>query len=257
MTSLDHQISRSPTPPEPDDDGEEWPVHGIVGEDIDVFGISRYEHTLSHLLRFKFTPPSSNHFSQLRGKLRPSLSLTPSFRIDDRLLYTKIRWKNWSRPDGTNTTWMREIEDDPVLVPSWNEAMRYQRLRKASESQSIDLVSLASTPMHDRLTFESAQAVEEKMAERLRKGPPGKVYQGWTAEIERKVAHHERRGERKPPTTAVSRKRIREPSPSLGGCVWNLSSSRWAPFLTCQPGERLMPKARAQVHRGSPGFLWY
>jgi hypothetical protein len=115
---------------------------------------------------------------------------------------------------------MREIEDDPVLVPSWNEAMREQRIRKAAESQSIDLVSLASTPMHDRLTFESAQAVEEKMAERLRKGPPGKVYQDWMAEIERKVAHHERRGERKP---FSSRKRIREPSPSLGRCVWNLS----------------------------------
>ena len=35
------KIARSPTPPESDDDGEEWPVHGIVGEDVDVFGISR------------------------------------------------------------------------------------------------------------------------------------------------------------------------------------------------------------------------
>ena len=35
------RIARSPTPPETDDDGEEWPVHGIVGEDVDVFGVSR------------------------------------------------------------------------------------------------------------------------------------------------------------------------------------------------------------------------
>ena len=41
MSSEQNKISRSPTPPEPDDDGEEWPVHGIVGEDVDVFGISR------------------------------------------------------------------------------------------------------------------------------------------------------------------------------------------------------------------------
>ena len=42
MVSALDRIARSPTPPETDDDGEEWPVHGIVGEDVDVFGISRY-----------------------------------------------------------------------------------------------------------------------------------------------------------------------------------------------------------------------
>jgi hypothetical protein len=39
---VDEMIARSPSPPELEDDGEEWPVHGIVGEDVDVFGISRY-----------------------------------------------------------------------------------------------------------------------------------------------------------------------------------------------------------------------
>ena len=42
MTSDSDMIVRSPSPPEPDDDGDEWPVHGIVGEDVDVFGISKY-----------------------------------------------------------------------------------------------------------------------------------------------------------------------------------------------------------------------
>ncbi|KAI9453438.1 hypothetical protein F5148DRAFT_1232961 [Russula earlei] len=142
------KIARSPTPPEPDDDDEEWPVHGIVGEDIDVFGISRY-----------------------------------------------IRWKDWSRPDGTNTTWMRSIDGDPALVASWNEATRAQRRERAAASQSMDLRLLASTPAHDRLTFERAQAAEEKAAERARTGPPGKLYRGWMAEIDRQAASHdERRG---------------------------------------------------------------
>jgi hypothetical protein len=93
--------------------------------------------------------------------------------------------------------------------------MKDQRLEKAVESQSIDLISLASTPMHDRLTFESAQAVDEKMAERLRKGPPGKAYQGWTAEVDQKVAHHhERQGERESPLPSKKRKR-----PSRAPCV--------------------------------------
>ena len=114
---------------------------------------------------------------------------------------------------------MREIEGDPAFVTAWNDAMAYQRVKKATESQSIDLLSLASTPMHDRLTFERAQAVEEKMAERLRKGPAGKVYQGWMAEIDRKIAHHEERGERKASSSTMPRKRNREPSPSLSRCV--------------------------------------
>jgi len=146
------KIARSPTPPETEDEGDdvEWPVHGIVGEDVDVFGVSSYE----------------------------------------------VRWKNWNRADGTNTTWQRDFEGDPALVNSWNDAMKHQRLQKAAESQSIDLKLLASTPIHDRLTFERAQAVEEKMAERSRRdgGCAGKSYQGWMAEIDRQVAHHERSG---------------------------------------------------------------
>jgi hypothetical protein len=117
---------------------------------------------------------------------------------------------------------MREIDGDPAFVASWNEATKNQRLKKATESQSIDLTLLAKTPMHDRLTFERAQAVEEKMAERLRKAPPGKAYQDWTVEIERQVALHEERGERNAPsssatTSTVPQKRSRPPS--LGRCV--------------------------------------
>jgi len=71
-------------------------------------------------------------------------------------------------------------------------------VQKAAESQTVDLRLLASTPMHDRLTFERAQAVEEKAGERLRRngGCAGKTYQGWMAEVDRQVAHHERGGER-------------------------------------------------------------
>lgn len=36
------KISRSPSPQEADDGEDEWPVYGVVGEDVDVFGISRY-----------------------------------------------------------------------------------------------------------------------------------------------------------------------------------------------------------------------
>jgi hypothetical protein len=153
------------------------------------------------------------------------------FLIPSLLSSPKVRWKDWKRLDGTNTTWMREIDGDPALVDSWNDAMKHQRLKKAAESQSIDLTLLASTPMHDRLTFERAQAVEEKMAESVRRGggSPGKAYQGWMAEIDRQVAHHERGragasgGERQSSSSSsvVPRKRSRRPS-SVGRCVVHL-----------------------------------
>jgi len=128
---------------------------------------------------------------------------------------------------------MRDIEGDSAFVFSWNEAMEVQRLEKALESQSIDITSLASTPMHDRLTFERAQAVEEKMAERLRKGAPGKLYQGWMAEVDRGVAHHQQRGEKNPSSSTVPRKRSRGPSLSRYVCaLWG--------FTSCNPLLKLL-----------------
>lgn len=49
MPTQSKMIARSPSPPEPDDSEEVWPVYGIVGEDVDVFGNSRY------VLRADFT----------------------------------------------------------------------------------------------------------------------------------------------------------------------------------------------------------
>ena len=125
--------------------------------------------------------------------------------------------------------------------------MKAQRIQKAVESRSIDLTLLAATPMHDRHTFERAQAVEEKAAERLRRsgGCAGKTYQGWMAEVDRQVAHHERRGEKASQSQsqsqsfsssssslspAVPRKRGR-PSNS-DRCVWGLSGLALDIYLT-------------------------
>lgn len=76
MGSNFDKIARSPTPPETDDDGEEWPVHGIVGEDIDVFGISRcvaaaiIDSSIDH-------PYFSYEASQLSFSFSPPISLAP------------------------------------------------------------------------------------------------------------------------------------------------------------------------------------
>jgi hypothetical protein len=94
--------------------------------------------------------------------------------------------------------WQRGFEGDPALVDSWNDAMKGQRMQKAVEAQSIDLRLLAAMPMHNRLTFKRAQVAEEKAAERLCRsaGCACKTRQGWMAEVDRQVAHHDRRGEK-------------------------------------------------------------
>jgi protein required for attachment to host cells len=63
----------------------------------------------------------------------------------------------------------RDRGSNPEFIAGWNKQIKDQRVRKAVGSQAIDLTLLASTPMHGRLTFECAEAVEEKMAKRLRK----------------------------------------------------------------------------------------
>jgi hypothetical protein len=115
---------------------------------------------------------------------------------------------------------MREIEGNPEFVAGWNEQIKYQRVKKAVESQAIDLTLLASTPMHDRLTFECAEAVEEKMAERLRKGPSGKLYRGWMTEIDSQVAEHEQEESR----AAAKRVSKRPHCPRYVHALWGIFS---------------------------------
>jgi hypothetical protein len=121
---------------------------------------------------------------------------------------------------------MRDIDGESALVESWEASMKAQRLRNAAQSQSIDITLLASTPMHDRLTFERSEAVKEKMDERLRKDGPDKLYQGWDEEIDAHIARHENaRGEKSNPTKSKKVPKIT----NVGRCVYSLASTH-TPF---------------------------
>jgi hypothetical protein len=81
MTSdNDEMIARSPSPPELDDDGEEWPVHGIVGEDVDVFGTSKYVlfRPFTPFILLQSTLPSYevNYFFFSPSRMMPFTTLT-------------------------------------------------------------------------------------------------------------------------------------------------------------------------------------
>lgn len=135
---------RSPSPEESWSDAEggnengEWPIKGVVGEEVDPDGTSRYE----------------------------------------------VRWGNWSRKDGTNTTWQTDITDRSDLVNSWKKAQGHKRNALAQDSLDIE-VSWPDDAVHKRFTFLRAQAYEEKKRKRLDKPSAA----DWDKEIELACRH--------------------------------------------------------------------
>lgn len=130
---------RSPSPEESWSDAEggnengEWPIKGVVGEEVDPDGTSIYE----------------------------------------------VRWGNWSRKDGTNTTWQTYITDRSDLINRWNKVQGNKRNSLAQDSLDME-VSWPDDAVHKRFTFLRAQAYEEKKHKRLDKPSAA----NWDKEIE-------------------------------------------------------------------------
>ncbi|KAG2158223.1 uncharacterized protein EDB93DRAFT_1077341 [Suillus bovinus] len=135
---------RSPSPEESWSDAEggnengEWPIKGVVGEEVDPDGTSRYE----------------------------------------------VRWGNWSRKDGTNTTWQTDITDRSDLINTWKKHQDNKRNALAQDGLDIE-VSWPDDAVHKRFTFLRAQAYEEKKRKGLDK--PSAAH--WDQEIERVRRH--------------------------------------------------------------------
>lgn len=117
---------RSPTPEESwsdvsgGNDNCEWPIKGIVGEEIRLDGTPRYE----------------------------------------------VRWGNWSRPDGSNTTWQSDIPDRPDLVNRWKRMQSRKRAALAENGLDMD-VRWKDDTIHQRLTHQRSQGYEEKKQRRF------------------------------------------------------------------------------------------
>ncbi|EPQ61319.1 SET domain-containing protein [Gloeophyllum trabeum ATCC 11539] len=115
------------------DDTGEWPVDGVVGEEIDMLGVSRYE----------------------------------------------IRWRNWRRKDGTNTTWAKQMPDRPDLIEDWNTTQAKKRQKQADESLDVALEPLNILDIHNIKTAKRSQAVEEKVENSYSRGIAR--YDNWDA----------------------------------------------------------------------------
>ncbi|KAI0935777.1 hypothetical protein AcV5_004102 [Taiwanofungus camphoratus] len=125
----------SPPPPEDwgDDANAEWPVLGIVSEEINAVGNKLYE----------------------------------------------VKWGQWHRPDGTNTTWETEesMDDMAALRRAWDERQARKRVEAAARSSSMDIRVDPELLWHQDATVEVAQAYEEKKARWMARSLA--KYQGW------------------------------------------------------------------------------
>ncbi|KAI0060849.1 SET domain-containing protein [Artomyces pyxidatus] len=135
------QVERSPSPEEDYGDAE-WPVVGIVGEEID------------------------------------------------------IRWENWRREDGSDTTWATSenaTDDIQELIEDWKKSITEQRHSLAVESTTISLLPLSGSALHDNLTAEASEAHREKQS-KTRAGP--NRFSDWDGDIQRVLdAHSDPRGD--------------------------------------------------------------
>ncbi|KIJ16757.1 histone-lysine N-methyltransferase [Paxillus involutus ATCC 200175] len=158
---------RSPTPEETWSDASggndigEWPVIGVVGEELRLDGTPRYV----------------------------------------------VRWGNWHRADGSNTTWDTEDFDSRGVLNRWKRVQK--RLRNTLADMSLDMeVPWPDDAVHKRPTQHHKQAYEEKLEKRRAGGPISTA--DWDAEVDAAYARLQEpeRGE------SNSRLRVRR---SVGG----------------------------------------
>lgn len=151
---LDYQDSDSPVE-QWDDDQEEWPIKGIVGEEVNSAGDT------------KSVP-------------RPQLL---SRTLHAHVLYRyEVSWEPWERADGTCGLWMRDIPDRPDLVKKWKRKQKRKRRELAEEDLDIEVTN--DIDIHNLLTLRRSQGFAEKL-EKRKKNPIN--YKDWDLELGRNL----------------------------------------------------------------------
>ncbi|KIJ69054.1 hypothetical protein HYDPIDRAFT_105624 [Hydnomerulius pinastri MD-312] len=213
MAEQERLWQKSPTPEESWSDASggnengEWPILGVVGEEIRLDGTERYE----------------------------------------------VRWGNWSRPDGSNTTWQTDIIDRDKLLASWKRVQRRKRNALANESLDMD-VPWPDDAVHKRLTEQRAQAYEEKLAKR--EAAPVSTVE-WDAEVDAAYARlQEPEIRENNPRLRVRRGAgaVSSPSVSVAASLSRKSRTSSSPALSIASSGRAPPPppAISAPRRGRP-----
>lgn len=118
-------------------------------------------------------------FPQIRSTSPYIIYLAPlliTFLLRD----MQVRWENWHRRDGSNTTWETDTFEPIKLIRQWQRTQK--AMRNSLADVSLDMkVPWPDDAVHKRLTDHRKQAYGEKL-ERRRASPISTV--DWDAEIE-------------------------------------------------------------------------
>ena len=164
-----------------------------------------------------------------------------------------MRWGNWHRRDGSNTTWETERFERAELIRKWNRTQK--RLRTTRAEDDLDMkVPWPDDAVHKRLTDHRQQAYEEKLERRHRAGPTSTV--DWDAEIETAYGRLQEpeRGE------INSKLRVRRAPTSTAGPSTSVStnppssrrSKRSSPTLTTSLRDHSISSGPLPVGRSRP-----
>lgn len=93
-----------------------------------------------------------------------------------------MAWSTWKRSDGSNTTWMPDLEDRPDLIKSWKRRQNHRRRELAEES--LDIEVLNTIDIHNANTVRRAQVLLDKTHKRK-----GRMvgYKRWDLELEKNL----------------------------------------------------------------------
>ncbi|OCH92672.1 SET domain-containing protein [Obba rivulosa] len=90
----------------------------------------------------------------------------------------EIKWDDWSRPDGTNTTWEEALIGNEELIAEWEARQAGKRSTLAKKSLSLPVAPMPDQLWQEDRTVELSRAYEEKLREARRRNIR-KTYENW------------------------------------------------------------------------------
>ncbi|KAH7919012.1 SET domain-containing protein [Leucogyrophana mollusca] len=177
--------------------------------------------------------------------------------------FLQVRWGQWHREDGTNTTWHSDIADRPDLVRAWKRSQQRKREDIASKDLDIQIAwdPDETIPVHDRPSELRAQAYDEK----LRNAQPELTSEMWDAELDIALGRAEPVDEENRAPRLRARPRqdsavVEAPSRSrsllsASSAVRSLGKDRRAPLSAPSPsmrGKSLSKAASSSSYRSTP-----
>ncbi|EMD41544.1 hypothetical protein CERSUDRAFT_90112 [Gelatoporia subvermispora B] len=90
----------------------------------------------------------------------------------------EIKWDDWSRPDGTNTTWETALIGNEEVIADWKARQAERRRRLAQHDIYVPVGHIPGQLFHEARTVENSRAYEERLRESRRRNVRG-LYEGW------------------------------------------------------------------------------